>query len=77
MPTAMPTYVYRCDRCEETIEAFQSFSDEPLRTHEGCGGALTKLFHPTGVVFKGSGFYKTDSRASKGGDGGSSSSSDD
>lgn len=78
MPAAMPTYVYRCDRCEKTVEAFQSFSDDPLSTHEGCGGSLTKVFQPSGVVFKGSGFYKTDSRSSKGSsDGGSSSSSDD
>ena len=41
---------------------FQSFKDKPLRVHPGCGGALNKVFHPRGVVFKGSGYYVTDSR---------------
>lgn len=60
----MPTYEYTCKRCGQTIEAFQSFSEKPLRTHKECGGDLQKVFHARGVVFKGSGFYSTDSRSS-------------
>jgi putative FmdB family regulatory protein len=59
----MPTYVYRCDACDETFEVFQSFSDKAITTHEGCGGDVKKVFQPSGVVFKGPGFYKTDSRS--------------
>jgi putative FmdB family regulatory protein len=62
MPDPMPTYVYRCARCEEEFDVFQSFSDKELTTHDGCGGDLRKVFHPSPIVFKGSGFYKTDSR---------------
>jgi putative FmdB family regulatory protein len=58
----MPTYEYTCKLCGETIEAFQSFSEKPLRKHVDCGGDLQKVFHARGVVFKGSGFYSTDSR---------------
>jgi putative FmdB family regulatory protein len=60
----MPTYEYSCKRCGETIEVFQSFSEKPLRKHSECGGELKKVFHARGVVFKGSGFYSTDSRSS-------------
>jgi putative FmdB family regulatory protein len=60
----MPTYEYNCKRCGETIEVFQSFSEKPLRKHRECGGELKKVFHARGVVFKGSGFYSTDSRSS-------------
>ena len=60
----MPTYEYNCKRCGETIEVFQSFSEKPLRRHPECGGDLQKVFHARGVVFKGSGFYSTDSRSS-------------
>jgi putative FmdB family regulatory protein len=60
----MPTYEYTCKRCGETIEVFQSFSEKPLRKHSECGGELKKVFHARGVVFKGSGFYSTDSRSS-------------
>ena len=60
----MPTYEYTCKRCGENIEVFQSFSEKPLRKHEACGGELQKVFHARGVVFKGSGFYSTDSRSS-------------
>lgn len=59
----MPTYEYTCKRCGENIEVFQSFSEKPLRKHEACGGELQKVFHSRGVVFKGSGFYSTDSRS--------------
>ena len=58
----MPTYEYRCDKCGEQFEVVQSFKDRPLRRHRECGGGLAKVFHPRGVVFKGSGFYSTDSR---------------
>ncbi len=61
----MPTYEYVCKSCGDTIEVFQSFSDKPLKRHDSCGGDLQKVFHARGVVFKGSGFYSTDARASK------------
>ena len=60
----MPTYEYTCKGCGQTFEAFQSFSEKPLRKHADCGGELQKVFHARGVVFKGSGFYTTDSRSS-------------
>ncbi|HEV7865483.1 MAG TPA: FmdB family zinc ribbon protein [Acidimicrobiia bacterium] len=59
----MPTYEYRCTACDEHVEVVQSFSDEPLTKCPKCGKkALRKVFSPVGIVFKGSGFYKTDSR---------------
>lgn len=58
----MPTYEYRCDKCNENFELFQKFIDKPLRRHPECGGNVEKVFHSRGVVFKGSGFYSTDSR---------------
>ena len=58
----MPTYEYLCQDCGERLEVFQKFSDKPLRTHPECGGDLNKVFHASGVVFKGSGYYVTDSR---------------
>jgi putative FmdB family regulatory protein len=61
----MPTYEYTCKLCGQTVEAVQSFSEKPLRKHAECGGELQKVFHARGVVFKGSGFYSTDSRSSK------------
>ncbi len=63
----MPTYEYTCKTCGETLEVFQSFSEKPLRKHAECGGELKKVFHARGVVFKGSGFYSTDSRSSSAG----------
>ena len=60
----MPTYQYACTSCGERLEAVQKFSDDPLTECPSCGGALRKVFSPVGVVFKGSGFYKTDSRSS-------------
>lgn len=60
----MPTYQYVCTNCGEDIEVVQKFSDSPLSTHEACGGKLRKVFSPVGIVFKGSGFYRTDSRGS-------------
>lgn len=58
----MPTYQYVCTACAEPLEAVQSFDDAPLTQCPACGGALRKVFSPVGVVFKGSGFYRTDSR---------------
>lgn len=58
----MPTYEYVCKNCGETIEVFQSFSDKPLKKHTECGGDLQKVFHARGIVFKGGGFYATDSK---------------
>lgn len=59
----MPTYEYMCRKCGETLEVFQSFSDKPLKKHTECGGELKKVFHARGIVFKGSGFYATDSKS--------------
>lgn len=58
----MPTYEYSCGSCGEHLEVVQSFKDEPLTECPHCGGALRKVFGSIGIVFKGSGFYKTDSR---------------
>ncbi len=60
----MPTYQYACTACGHQLEAVQSFSDEPLTECPACEGRLRKVFNSVGVVFKGSGFYRTDSRAS-------------
>lgn len=59
----MPTYQYMCTACGEDVEAVQSFSDPALTECPACAGRLRKVFGTVGVVFKGSGFYKTDSRA--------------
>jgi putative FmdB family regulatory protein len=58
----MPIYEYACTACGERTEAKQSFSDPPLEECPHCGGKLRKLYSPVGIVFKGSGFYRTDSR---------------
>ena len=58
----MPTYQYTCTDCGEPVEAVQKFSDAPLTMCAACGGRLRKVFSPVGIVFKGSGFYRTDSR---------------
>jgi len=72
----MPTYQYRCTECGEDLEAVQKFSDPALTTCPTCGGQLRKVFNAVGVVFKGSGFYRTDSRnGSKSDSDGDSSSS--
>jgi putative FmdB family regulatory protein len=63
----MPTYEYRCTNCDEHLEVVQSFSDDALTKCPKCGGQLRKVFSPVGIVFKGSGFYKTDSRGGKSG----------
>ena len=83
----MPVYEYACTACGERLEVRQSFTDEPLTVCPECAGRLRKVLSAVGVVFKGSGFYRTDSRsenksdggakvgASSGGDGAASSSS--
>jgi putative FmdB family regulatory protein len=58
----MPTYEYRCKECGDELEVVQSFSDDPLDTCPSCGGPLRKVFAAPGISFKGSGFYKTDSK---------------
>lgn len=61
----MPTYEYTCKKCGENFEVVQSFKEKNLTKHPGdCGGAVQKVFHPSGIVFKGSGFYVTDTRGS-------------
>jgi putative FmdB family regulatory protein len=60
----VPTYTYACTGCGERTEAAQKFTDDPLTTCAACGEPLRKVFSAVGVVFKGSGFYRTDSRAS-------------
>lgn len=60
----MPTYQYQCTECGEGLEAVQKFSDDALTVCPNCGGRLRKVFSAVGVVFKGSGFYRTDSRGS-------------
>ena len=59
----MPTYQYECTECGHAFEQFQSFSDDSLTECPECSGRLRKLFNAVGVVFKGSGFYRTDSRS--------------
>ena len=58
----MPTYQYTCTECGDPVEVVQKFTDEPLTVCSACGGRLRKVFSPVGIVFKGSGFYRTDSR---------------
>jgi putative FmdB family regulatory protein len=58
----MPTYEYACQKCGERFDVVQSFTDRPLRKHADCGGGVQKVFHPAGIIFKGSGFYVTDSK---------------
>jgi putative FmdB family regulatory protein len=58
----VPTYQYTCTECGEPVEAVQKFTDAPLTVCAACGGRLRKVFSPVGIVFKGSGFYRTDSR---------------
>ncbi|WP_433563278.1 FmdB family zinc ribbon protein [Nocardia sp. CA-151230] len=58
----MPTYSYACTECDNKFDIVQSFSDDALTTCDQCNGKLRKLFNSVGIVFKGSGFYRTDSR---------------
>lgn len=61
----MPTYQYRCKECDHDFEVVQSFTDDPLEDCPECGGRLKKVYGNVGISFKGSGFYKTDSRGGK------------
>ncbi len=61
----MPTYEYACLGCGQHVEVVQSLTDAPLTSCGACGGRLRKVFHPVGVLFKGSGFYTTDSRGGR------------
>jgi putative FmdB family regulatory protein len=74
----MPTYEYVCRSCGTHVEVFQRFDDAPLTECGVCGGPLRKVFHPAGILFKGSGFYATDSRrrSASTSDGGSSKGED-
>jgi len=60
----VPTYEYACKECDEHVEVYQSFTDEPLTECPACGGRLRKVFGNIAITFKGPGFYKTDSRDS-------------
>ena len=60
----MPTYDYQCNRCGYRFERFQKFSDAPVKTCPQCKGHVRRILHATGIVFKGSGWYITDSRKS-------------
>ena len=60
----MPTYQYQCTECGHSLEVRQSFTDDALTVCPSCDGVLRKVFNAVGVVFKGSGFYRTDSRSS-------------
>ena len=71
----MPTYSYACTECENRFDAVQAFTDDALTACPQCSGRLRKLFNSVGVVFKGSGFYRTDSRESGASKNGGSSSS--
>ena len=65
----MPTYEYACTACGHRLEAVQKFTDDPLTECPECGAALRKVYGAVGIVLKGSGFYKTDSRAAAGSNG--------
>ena len=60
----LPTYEYRCDSCQKNFDVVQSFHDDPVTACPTCGSQVRKVFGNVGIVFKGSGFYKTDSRPS-------------
>jgi putative FmdB family regulatory protein len=69
----VPTYEYACTACGHRLEAVQTFSDDPLTACPECRGALRKVYGAVGIVLKGTGFYKTDSRAAANGSGKKSS----
>src|SRR5947209_4322419 len=60
----MPTYEYLCRTCSHRFETWQKMTDDPLTTCTECGGIIRRVFFPAGIVFKGSGFYKTDHNGS-------------
>lgn len=70
----MPIYEYACNECGHRFDARQSWSDDPLTVCPECTGAIRRVLHPAGVIFKGSGWYINDSRKSNGSNGASSSS---
>ena len=72
----MPTYEYACTACGHRLEAVQSFTDDPLTECPACAGELRKVYAPVGIVLKGSGFYKNDSRAASGNGSGTKKSDD-
>jgi putative FmdB family regulatory protein len=72
----MPTYEYSCRACGEHVEVVQSFRDEPLSTCGLCGGSMRKVFSAAGIIFKGSGYYVTDTRKKAKSESSGSSSSD-
>jgi putative FmdB family regulatory protein len=72
----MPTYEYRCKDCGHTFDAYQSFTDDPLTECPECGGVVKKVFGNVGISFKGSGFYKTDSRGGANGKAGAKKADD-
>lgn len=69
----MPTYDYQCRQCGRTYEVIHSMLEDGPTTCEQCRGQLRRVFHPAGIIFKGSGFYRTDSRAANSSDSGGSS----
>lgn len=73
----MPTYSYACTECDNKFDIVQSFSDDSLTECPACEGRLRKLFNSVGIVFKGSGFYRTDSRSGSVSASGDSTSSSD
>ncbi len=66
----MPLYEYRCEKCGEQFEVIEKFSDQPLTTHDKCGGMVHRLISAPALQFKGSGWYVTDYAKDKGGDNG-------
>jgi putative FmdB family regulatory protein len=72
----LPTYEYACTACGHRLEAVQTFTDDPLTECPECGAALRKVYGAVGIVLKGSGFYKTDSRAASGSNGSREKSAD-
>jgi putative FmdB family regulatory protein len=62
----VPTYQYACTACDQRLEVVQKFTDDPLTVCDECGGHLRKVYSAVGIVFKGSGFYRTDSRNGSG-----------
>jgi putative FmdB family regulatory protein len=60
----MPTYEYVCSKCDQHLEVYQSFTEEPLKRHAACGGKLSKVLGSVGIVLKGSGFYRNDNASS-------------
>lgn len=73
----MPTYVYRCDSCSHQFDLIQRMADDPITECPACGETVRRVIHPVGVVFKGSGWYINDSRATPSSTNGSTAKKDD